>query len=299
MPPGPRQPVAAPVSEPGYAFRRDREVGADCGVYGHLWGVLMRARWFAVLILGFVAGAATIILADSGPDETRVTVPVASGVPAPGATAINGQHIHGVKAGDVAAEAKPDKPLDRATRDVLQAQLMVARDVALRYPTVADATAAGYFLAGGFAPGSGAHYVGIGGIAFGNSQIDVAHPSTLIYDGTSPDSRIVGLMYLGYGGKKAPAGFAGPNDHWHRHSGVCIKYGGGQIEVPFPADADVTRKQCADVGGSFLNITPWMVHAWVVPSWESPLGVFSHDNPNVRCADGTYTTDKAGFCKGT
>jgi hypothetical protein len=262
----------------------------------------MRARWLAVLVMGFVAGAATIILADSGPEQTRIAVPVASGVPASdGPTTISGQHIHGVKAQDVAAESKPDKPLDRATRDELQAQLTIARAAALQYPTVADAEKAGYFLAGGFAPGSGAHYVGVGGIAFGDGSIDIAHPSTLIYDGTSQDSRIAGLMYLGYGGSKAPAGFAGPNDHWHRHSGVCVKYGGagGKLEVPFPADADVTPKQCSAVGGSFMNITPYMVHAWVVPSWESPQGVFSHEHPNLRCADGTYKTNKAGFCQGT
>jgi hypothetical protein len=69
--------------------------------------------------------------------------------------------------------------------------------------------------------------------------------------------------------------------------------------VPFPADQDVTAAQCADVQGNLLKTTGYMVHAWVVPSWESPLGVFSHDNPNVRCADGTVHTDKAGFCVGT
>ena len=55
---------------------------------------------------------------------------------------------------------------------------------------------------------------------------------------------------------------------------------------------------CAGVGGTLMKITGWMVHAWVVPTWESPLGVFSHDNPNVRCGDGTYKTDKQGFCAG-
>ena len=24
-------------------------------------------------------------------------------------------------------------------------------------------------------------------------------------------------------GNTAPEGFAGPNDHWHRHSNVCLK----------------------------------------------------------------------------
>jgi hypothetical protein len=166
----------------------------------------------------------------------------------------------------------------------------------MRYPTVADALAAGYYLAGGFAPGSGAHYIG-GNTLGGNGTLDIEHPGSLIYEGTNPGSKIVGLMYLG-GSADAPQGFVGPNDHWHRHSAVCIKYGPDGIEVPFPADADVTLKMCQEVRGQFMTITTWMVHAWVVPGWESPLGVFSHDNPNLRCADGTYNTDKAGFCEG-
>jgi hypothetical protein len=214
-----------------------------------------------------------------------------------GPVAINGQKVKGAKAQDVAAETQPNKPLDPATRDALKAQLAQARDVALRYPTVADATAAGYRAAGGFAPGSGAHFISYGGMT-GSGAFEPAKPLALIYDGVSPTSQVIGLMYYGMG-ETAPEGFAGPNDHWHRHSNVCIKFGPGGIDVPFPADVDVTEAQCKDVQGSFMKITGYMVHAWVVPSWESPLGVFSHDNPDVRCADGTYNTDKAGFCQGT
>jgi len=211
--------------------------------------------------------------------------------------AINGQHVHGVKAGDIAAESQPDQPLDPASRAALREQLTEARGVALQYPTVAEATAAGYRLAGGFAPGSGAHYISYGGMTRPDT-FDPTHPLALIYDGIAPTSQVVGLMYYGMG-DGPPEGFAGPNDHWHRHSSVCIKNGPSGLEVPFPADADVTEAQCAAVQGNFLKITGWMVHAWVVPSWESPQGVFSHDNPDVRCADGTYKTDKAGFCQGT
>lgn len=216
-----------------------------------------------------------------------------------GATTLNGQPVQGVKAQDVAAETQPDQPLDPATRATLQAQLLQARGVAERYPTVADAVAGGYgVLAGGFAPGSGAHYITYSGLTVGGA-FRPDHPLSLIYDGTSPTSRIVGLMYYGIG-EQAPEGFAGPNDHWHRHSNVCIKYGtGGVLQVPFPADADVTAAQCQVAQGSLMKVSGWMVHAWVVPSWESPLGVFSHDNPNVRCADNTYKTNKAGFCQGT
>jgi len=214
-----------------------------------------------------------------------------------GVTTLNGQTVKGVKAQDVTAESQPDQPLDPTTRATLKAQLTEARDFALRYPTVADATAAGYRLAGGFAPGSGAHYITYGGLT-GSGAFDPDKPISLIYDGTSPTSQVIGLMYYGMG-NSAPEGFAGPNDHWHRHSNVCIKTGAGGLEVPFPADQDVTAAQCAAVQGSLLKTTGYMVHAWVVPSWESPLGVFSHDNPDVRCADGTYNTNKAGFCQGT
>ena len=214
-----------------------------------------------------------------------------------GPTTLNGQKVKGVKAQDVAAEEQPNQPLDAATREVLKGQLAQAREFALRYPTVADVTGAGYRLAGGFAPGSGAHYIGYSGIT-GSGAFDPAKPISLIYDGVSPTSQVIGLMYYGMG-DQAPEGFAGPNDHWHRHSNVCIKSGPGGLEVPFPADQDVTPAMCRQVQGSLMKLTGYMVHAWVVPSWESPLGVFSHDNPDVRCADGTYNTDKAGFCAGT
>jgi hypothetical protein len=212
-----------------------------------------------------------------------------------GVTDVNGQHVHGVKALDVAAEAEPDQPLDAPTRALLAQQLTQARDHAMQYPTVADASAAGYRLAGGFAPGSGAHYVG--GPMTGGDAFDPNAVQSLIYDGTSPSSKIVGLMYYAMG--NAPDGFAGPNDHWHRHSSVCTKFSSAGIEVPFPADADVTKEQCTEVGGFFMTITGYMVHAWVVPGWESPQGVFSHENVNVRCADGTYNTTANGMCQGT
>jgi hypothetical protein len=255
--------------------------------------------------LSFIAAFAALALATaaiaspsaqghaSHADHGAGTATAASGVP----VALNGQHIHGVKAQDVAAESQPDQPLDPSTRATLQQQLIEARAVAMRYPTVSDATAAGYRLAGGFAPGSGAHYISFTGLTAPGS-FDPGRPLALIYSDTSPTSQVIGLMYYAMGAQP-PEGFAGPNDHWHRHSNVCIKYGPSGVEVPFPVDADVTSAQCSSVHGYLLSVTGWMVHAWVVPSWDSPLGVFSHDNPDVRCADGTYKTDKAGFCQGT
>jgi hypothetical protein len=243
-----------------------------------------------------LAGAAIALGACGSATKTAQSVkpsatPTTHAGPTP-VTDLNGHQIVGVKAQDVAAENQPDQPLDPATQATLTRQLSDARTVALRYPTVADATAAGYHLVGGgFGPGSGAHYIG-GGFSF---NFDPNHPLALIYDGIHPASKVVGLMYYGMG-LNPPAGFAGPNDHWHRHSGVCTGAGGS---VLFPPDSNVTAGQCANVHGFFMRITGWMVHAWVVPGWESPSGVFSHENPRLTCADGTFHTDAIGRCQGS
>jgi hypothetical protein len=205
---------------------------------------------------------------------------------------------------DELAETKPDQPLDPATRAKLAADLVVARAAALQYPTVASATAAHMLQAGGFAPQLGAHYISyanIGREIRPDGSVDPRYPGGYIYDGNDPTSKLVGLMYISLG-DKLPSGFPGPNDHWHRHHNLCIQYGrgpGGSIAVPFAPDRDITKAQCDGVHGTFMKQTVWMVHAWVVPGWESPKGVFSHENPDLTCANGTVKTDAVGFCKGT
>src|SRR5262249_24942513 len=140
---------------------------------------------------------------------------------------------------DEQSEKIPDKPLTPAQRKTLADQLVVARAVAMRYPTVADATGAGYILAGKFTPGAGAHYISIAGSAASylgkTTTVDPAHPLALIYDGTAPTSSIVGLMYGSFA-LSVPSGFAGPNDHWHRHRNLCIVFNKGNIGIPFPPD---------------------------------------------------------------
>jgi hypothetical protein len=243
----------------------------------------------AVLVIGACGSSAK----SATPEKPTTTSKAASATSASSTpvTDLNGHQIVGVKAQDVAAEAVADKPLDRATHALLAQQLVAARADAMRYPTVADATAAGFYLVGGgFGPGSGAHY--IGGYS---TNFDPSHPLALIYDGIHQTSQIVGLMYYEMG-DTAPQGFAGPNDHWHRHSGVCLGNGGA---VLFPPDSDVTARKCAVARGSYMAVTGWMVHAWVVPGWDSPKGVFSHENPDLPCADGTFHTDAIGRCQGS
>ncbi len=202
---------------------------------------------------------------------------------------------------DERAELEPDQPLTSAQRAQLALQLVEARTAAMQYPTVADATKAGYILAGQFTPGAGAHYVSLSGSAASylghTTTIDPAHPLALIYEGTAATSRVVGLMYGSFNADP-PEGFAGPNDHWHRHTNLCITFGKGHIGIPYPPDSDVKKSACDALHGMFMRETLWMLHAWVVPGWESPQGVFSHANVDLHSADGTDHTDKVGFCTG-
>jgi hypothetical protein len=202
---------------------------------------------------------------------------------------------------DEQAELVPNEPLTPAQRRDLANELVLARAAALKYPTVADATKAGYILAGKFTPGAGAHYISLTDSASSylghTSTIDPVHPLALIYQGTAPTSGVVGLMYGSFT-VSPPEGFPGPNDHWHRHTNLCITFEKGKIGIPYPPDSDVRKPACDALHGQFMRETLWMVHAWVVPGWESPEGVFSHANVDLHCADGTDRTDKVGFCTG-
>ena len=180
-------------------------------------------------------------------------------------------------------------PADRAE---LARQLTLAREVAMQYPTVADAERAGLRRAGPFSPGLGAHYIsykGLGNADGTMSDDDIRAPLAWIYDGTHPDSHIAGLFYMS--SAENPAGFAGANDTWHVHHNICIKTGAnGVVDAPLGADHDATKEQCDAIGGNLLQQTQYLLHTWVVPGYESPEGVFSHLTSAVTCDDGSYNT---------
>ena len=116
---------------------------------------------------------------------------------------------------------------------------------------------------------------------------DLRHPIMWIYDGVEPTSHVAGLMYYSMS-RPEPKGFAGPNDAWHYHTGLCLVYGNGGIDLPYGADQDVSKQQCDGVHGQLMKQSQWMVHVWTVPGYESSLGTFSHLNPAITCKDGTY-----------
>jgi hypothetical protein len=269
-----------------------------------------RRRPPALLATGLVVVVVAALVAyalGSSQSQTKVKTVVKTVTEKPAAS-VGLKCVQGAAAGscntdEAAALLIPDQPLSAATRATLAKQLVEARAAAMRYPTVADAQRAHMLQAGQFSPETGAHFINLAAMVPHGADVrygafDAANPASLIYDGTSPASKVIGVMYLSLS-VLPPEGFAGPNDHWHRHTNTCVEYQGSKIVVPFAADSDVTEAACAALHGSFMRETAWMVHAWVVPSWESPNGVFSHDNSDVKCANGTIKTDAIGFCQGT
>ena len=181
-------------------------------------------------------------------------------------------------------------PLTHAQHVELAQQMSEARAVVAEFPTVKDALAGGYRKSTVYVPCIGAHYTNTA-LAI---RFDPSHPSELLYDGDTPDAKIVGLSYLVYHHNGPPPGFAGPNDRWHQHNangGLCMSSTSGEVI----AGEESTRAQCAAIGGhKTLLIDIWMMHAWVVPGFECSWGVFSGECPELggrlggTASDGPY-----------
>jgi hypothetical protein len=277
-------------------LERTQELGGDDGA-GRVRKVRRLGLVATVVVVFVVTAIALYALGSSRATTKTVTkfVPKTVVAPAKGATAapVDDRGYSKVANGEQAASGFY-QAMDRTTQLALEHQLTLARQAAMRYPTVADAEAAGWRPAGPFAPGLGAHffkYSGENGSGYvpatAMTDSNALQPASLIYDGTHPDSPIAGLMYLA-SGLGFPEGFAGGNDIWHYHLDVCVVPNSGGLNTPFGPDITVTKAMCDGVGGTLIGRTPYMLHAWVVPGYDSPQGVFSHDNEAITCLDGTY-----------
>jgi hypothetical protein len=182
---------------------------------------------------------------------------------------------------------------DQAQCDQLTNELALARDTALRYPTVKDAEAAGWRQVTPYVPGIAAHFMNFS-LVDGKFEID--KPEMILYDGTADDARVIGLSYyiIHQGTAEPTQGFTGNNDHYHRHDGLCIGAGG------VIGDSTTTAEECAAMGGRKANGSAgWMSHAWVVPGCESPWGVFSGATPVLDATLTRNSTKDGGGCAGS
>lgn len=181
-----------------------------------------------------------------------------------------------VLSGEMAPSLAPDPWIPMTDRDgcaALAGELDDARAAAIAHPTVADAEADGYHLAGRYAPGQGAHYTNR---SLMDGTLDPARPEMLLYGGTDPRSPVVGVSYYVLG-ETPPEGFTGPNDLFHAHRRMCLADG---IAV---GAGTLDRAECASLGGTLTGTRPgWMAHAWVVAGCESDWGMFSAANPAIQ-----------------
>lgn len=191
----------------------------------------------------------------------------------------NEQLNRAVTSGGLTTTLKPDPwvPMtDPEECTALATELQRVRAAIAKYPTVADAVAAGYAPGSQAAPGQGAHYTRLDYV--GVDTIDPEKPAQLMYDGTKPDSALIGAAHLMLGSEpgKEPEGLPGPNDRWHLHASICKNAAGEAV------GSDLTEEDCAGLGGT-VEESPaggvWMLHTWLVPGCESDWGLYSNANP--------------------
>ena len=196
------------------------------------------------------------------------------------------------------SELLPDAPPSVADQALLDQQLPQAEQAAMRFPTVASAKAAEHDPGRWHGPRRRCPLP-----ALNASSLKGVNP-----DGTinAPPPRVVDLprhrrrrpgrrRHVRVAVRQGARGFAGPNDHWHQHSNLCIQFDNGQIKVPFAPDSNVTPQQCAAVHGDFMRRRC----GWCTPgssrAGRAPRGLLPRQ-PAHLLPGNTYLVDPLGFC---
>ena len=218
--------------------------------------------------LGFVSLAAVMVLGLSFAIVAALDAAPRSEATALAVTA-SGPHRH------VAGFAREEPITDAAIRRTLQRQLAYARESVGGIRTTTDAAAHGYLPVTLDLAYLGVHYLKP---ALLEPPFSPRRPTHLIFDREGPEGRLIGLMYYVETDGDAPAGFAGPNDHWHVHETACMSNG-----IMLALD-DVTDTASARLGGALVPLprnfaNRWMLHVWVVPGNTNPWGTFADGNP--------------------
>lgn len=172
----------------------------------------------------------------------------------------------------------PTVPLSSAEQTDFDRQLAAAVAASKSLSTEQAATADGYVPASLAVAGIGTHWVKWSLI---DKPFDPASPAMLLFDASRKPHRLVGFSYW-VRSAEAPDGFAGPNDMWHQHSGLCVVNGWVDREMASGTD------QCAGtyLAGSDL----WMLHTWVVHGYANRWGLFAVQNPTL-CPPAAGTPD--------
>jgi len=175
---------------------------------------------------------------------------------------------------------------DPVVCDDLKQQLLATQAATIKYPTLGDAVRAGFTFVTPWFAGGGTH---MGRWSKLDDKIEIGDPEVLLYDGNNYNSHVVGAMYAVVSDQTPQKVFAGGNDEWHQHRGLCFtkdakavaKIGLKPIEDMVIGGEAATDKWCKETwnGRAVENASLWMMHVWIVPGCGSNYGMFSHDNP--------------------
>jgi hypothetical protein len=166
--------------------------------------------------------------------------------------------------------APPQQPLGGADAELFARQWAAAVAASAELGTPELARNAGYAQVSPQQRGVGTHWINW---TLVDAPFDPARPSMLLFDQTpGQPAHLIGFSYW-VRSPSEPAGFAGPNDAWHSHLGLCFVMGTLYLEGVASALA------CP---GLWLNGNDlWMLHAWVVPGMPNADGRFAPANPAI------------------
>ncbi|HJP15963.1 MAG TPA: hypothetical protein QF762_03245 [Acidimicrobiales bacterium] len=177
--------------------------------------------------------------------------------------------------------------------NVLVDQLDTLSTFALSYTDVDTACSDGFISDQIQTPNMGSHFYKPEFVADG--IFDPAKPEILIYapaDGSlhqgslgrcrngvweGPSVVLTGTAFIlppNAFGSDHPEAFVSDLDNWHAHFNLCRGRSTG-------SDSFVTKQECEASGGNWNDAIGWMLHAWVVPDFDSQLGVFSMWNSSI------------------
>ncbi len=180
-----------------------------------------------------------------------------------GADVPHGGHSHG----HPSAGSTIEVPLFTGDAGTFANQWLVAVNSVPTFDSIAKATALGYVRAAVPSSGVGTHWVLWSQVA---RPFDPAHPSMLLFDERTSPARLAGYSYW-VQSPTEPEGFAGPNDQWHQHTGLCVVNGW--------VDREEAAGPQACAGTYLAGGDLWMLHAWPVPRFENRLGKFAPIHP--------------------
>jgi hypothetical protein len=198
-----------------------------------------------------------------------------SSLPALGQIASKEQSaLHGVIVHSGHGRAGPEPALDVHGTAVkaLADEVRAAARIACRLRTTSNAARAGYVRSSNYTEGVGTHWTNWGLV---DKPFDPTRPSMLLYGPRRGESHLVGFSYwVRTADPAGPAGFTGPDDHWHRQFGL------GFDRVGFREREYLNSPRQCD--GVYLNGSDiWMLHAWIVPGAANTWGVFAPLNPQL------------------